>query len=146
MSTSKVRRLLTNTLMAELVDAAGDPEYLVLVNGIDAEVDDVEQTHLIVHILPAPTYSDTLSGDHKSFTGLYQMMVRADARSNGMLKAEIVADRLQEIFYINRRIGDTETFVVQVTSPLTVSEGKEGPEGSEWWEVACRIAYRADTN
>jgi hypothetical protein len=145
MSTSKIRRLLTNALIDGLTDENGNSLYTVKINGFMSPPADVEDTFIVAHIIPADTESDTLSGDHKAYTGIFQMMVRSDALGNGVLNAELAADKLQEIFYINRRLSDND-FVVQVTSPLRVGEGIQGPEGNEWWQVPCRFTYRADTN
>lgn len=149
MSTSKIRRLLSNALIAELgvVDPNYDfTQYEIKLNGI-MPVDENDEKVVVAHIIPASTESETLGGDHKVFTGIYQMMVRSDLLGNGLLENEIVADKLQSIFYINRRFSDPDSpFAVQVTSPLQVGEGKQGPNGFGWWQTPCRFHYRADTN
>lgn len=149
MSTSKIRRLLNNALINELgvVDPDYDfTQYEVKLQGV-MPVDKNDEKVVVAHIIPASTESETLGGDHKVFTGLYQMMVRSDTLGNGMLENEIVADKLQSIFYINRRFTDpSSTFTVQIISPLQVGEGKQGPNGIGWWQIPCRFHYRADTN
>lgn len=152
MSHSKVRRLLTNKLLTGLGYTETTPsKYPVLFNGVQTEPEEsMIDTNITVHLIPVDTYSDTLSGDHKAFVGIYQMKVRTDSLSNGMLVAEQVADELQVIFKVNDRALESQPttenpnpFTVQVVSPIKVSEGKQ--QGA-WWEIFCYFDYRADTN
>lgn len=150
MSNLRVRRLLTNTLFAGLGAYENTPpKYQILLNGIQTEPDEsITDTNIIVHLIPLEPFSETLDGrDHTAYVGIYQMKVRADPLSDGMLTAEKVTEELQAIFQTDMRIlekpSEPDSFAVQVMSPMKASEGRQI---GAWWEVNCYFDYRADTN
>lgn len=99
-------------------------------------------TYIKSHTIPADTFSDTLSGDHKGFIGMYQMTI-VTKYGVGSLVAETLVDELQSIFIVNQMFTDTSGFSVQVISPIKVPEGKQ--DGTVW-VLPCYFDYRADTN
>jgi len=100
------------------------------------------EDHIESHIIPADTFSDTLSGDHKAFIGMYQMTIVTEY-GTGQLKTEGLVTELQTIFLVNKMFTDASGFSVQVTSPIHTPEGKQ-VDGQ--WRVPCYFDYRADTN
>lgn len=136
MSHARIRKLFSATLS----------EYAALKN-IPVSYDNVKslfdsEDHIESHIIPADTFSDTLSGDHKAFIGMFQMTLVVQYNT-GLLNAETMIDELQSIFGVNQMFTDTSGFSVQVISPIKYPEGKQS--GTQW-RVPCYFEYRADTN
>lgn len=98
------------------------------------------------HIIPADTYSDTLSGDHECYIGMFQMSIYTKF-ATGTLENERLVKELKSIFKNNRRFisgkGTPSEITVQVVSPLRVNQGKQ--EGAEW-VVHTDFEYRSDIN
>lgn len=150
MSNEKIRRLLNEHLIEGLRLPNDDLKYPVLIEGVqDISLTD---THIVAYLLPAPVYNGTLSGDHREFTGIYQMTIKV---SNDIEGSNTVSDMnyvigeveetLQEVFPINARIGDESVFVVQVLTSISVTQATCEKNGS-WWQAHAYFTYRADTN
>lgn len=136
MSHARVRNLFSAALAAYASTKGSKVSY----DNVKTEF--TSDVHIKSHLMPADTFSDTLSGDHKGFIGLYQMTV-VTKMGIGTLPADQVAEDLQTIFEINKRFVDANGFAVQVTTPLHTHEGKQ-VDGE--WVVPCYFNYRADTN
>lgn len=136
MSHARVRNLFSAALAAYASTKGSKVSYDNVLTTFTSDV------HIRSHLMPVDTFSDTLSGDHKGFTGLYQMTV-VTKTGIGTLSADSVTDDLQAIFEINRRFVDSNGFAVQVTTPLHTHEGKQ-IDGE--WVLPCYFSYRADTN
>lgn len=111
----------------------------------NVKIEFVGDTYIRSHIIPSDTFSDTLSGDHKGYTGMFQMTI-VTKYGTGLLTMESIANDLQNIFLVNKMFTDGKVpipFNVQVTSPLIVPEGKQSGVA---WESPCYFEYRADTN
>ena len=135
MSHARIRKLFSAALS----------EYAT-VNNIPLSFDNVKEQfitdHIESHLIPSDTFSDTLSGDHKAFVGMFQMMLVVQY-NKGLLKPEQWVEDLQNIFQINKMFTDTTGFSVQVISPIKTHEGKQ--EGVQW-RMPCYFEYRSDTN
>lgn len=150
MSESKIRRLLSAHLISKLKQPDGKLKYPLMQNGIQG----VSPTgnYIVGHLIPSPSDSETLAGDHVCYTGIYQMTVRAsNTDSAGQLIPDMnvpmdeMVDYIRNSFKINTRLTDTSGFTVQVMSPLKVTEARN--ENKEpWWTVHTYFNYRADTN
>lgn len=136
MSHARVRRLFA----AALTSYASGKGYTVSHDNVKARFKGA--THIRSHLIPVDTFSDTLSGDHNGFIGMYQMTV-VTKFGTGVLDSELVLEELQQVFKNNRRFVDDTGFAVQVVSPIKSPEGKQ-IEGE--WVVPCYFNYRSDTN
>lgn len=152
MSESRIRRLFNDTLIKQLKDpATGKLKYQFIRNGTQ-QMAVITDDYIVGHLIPAPSDSETLSGDHIRYTGIYQMTVRAsntDKDGNLIVDMDInmdaMVDTIRSIFTNNMRLTDTTGFTVQVVSPLKVTEPRM-EKGDPWWTVQTYFNYRADTN
>lgn len=135
MSHGRIRRIFS-ALISEYAIQKNIPVSFDNVKG-SFDVD-----HIETHLIPSDTFSDTLSGDHKAFVGMYQMTIVVQYNT-GLLKAEEITEELQNIFGINEVFSDTSGFSVQVISPIKVPEGKQ--DGVQW-RLPCYFEYRSDIN
>lgn len=137
MSHSQVRNLFQTALKtyadAKPIRVAYDNVQFVPLAG---------ETYLVSHLLPAQTDSNTLSGDHKAFFGVYQITIVTPS-GKATSASDAIAKELQERFSIYKRYTDSTGFTVQVMTPLHVPEGRVKNGG---WIVPCYFNYRADTN
>ena len=102
----------------------------------------VDVDYIETHLIQSDTFSDTLSGDHKAFIGIWQMTLVVQYNT-GLLKAEQICEDLQGIFELYKTFTDTSGFSVQVVSPIKIPEGKQ--VGVQW-RIPCYFEYRSDTN
>lgn len=100
------------------------------------------ETYLVCHLIPSSAATETLSGDHKRFLGVFQITI-VTASGTATAKSDEIASELQDIFTIYKRYTDSTNFTVTVMTPLNVPEGKVQNGG---WIVPCYLNYRADTN
>lgn len=102
------------------------------------------ETYLQTHLMPADTFTDTMSGDHTAYIGVFQIKIIIGSGKSVKVVSEISTE-LQNIFktYKVFREASPSTFSVQVFSPFNVPEGKV-IDGS--WIVPCYFQYRADTD
>jgi len=98
------------------------------------------ETYLAAFTLPAGTSSETLGGDHRTYTGLFQVSVVTPSGA-GTGKAEGIVDELAALFPLNARYTKTG-FTVMTLSP--VEPGPGVPDG-DTWTVSASFQYRADT-
>lgn len=107
--------------------------------------DNVSQ--IVPSLIPAPSETQTVGGDHKRFTGIYQVDVKVfmdadDPSADFNNKLYDIQDKLQDIFEVDMLITSTN-FSVQVISPLKTSAARQF---KQWWTCHCYFNYRADTN
>lgn len=137
MSQARVRNLF-QTALKQYADT----------KGIRVAYDNVQFTpktnevYLVSHLLPSSTATETMSGDHKRFLGVYQITVVTPSGA-ATARADEIATDLQEIFTIFKRYTDSTGFTVTVMTPLNVPEGKVQNGG---WIVPCYFNYRGDIN
>lgn len=100
-----------------------------------------EETYLRAFTLPALTSSNTLGGDHRLYTGVFQVNV---VTPSGKYRTEAsgIVDELAALFPLNLRIP-RGGLVVLVMTP--VAPGPGIPDGSTF-TVPASFQYRADTN
>lgn len=95
-------------------------------------------------LLPSTTNTLTLSGDHKVFTGLFQVGV-CTPLGMGVGAADEVIEALQALYPTDSEwTHPTDlSFEVQVISPISVlnSEAEDS-----FFYTPVRFSYRADTN
>lgn len=107
--------------------------------------DNVSQ--IVPSLIPAPSETQTVGGDHKRFTGIYQVDVKVfmdadDPSADFNNKLYDIQDKLQDIFEVDMLLTSTN-FSVQVISPLKTSGARQF---KQWWTCHCYFNYRADTN
>lgn len=136
MSQKRIRQLIESRLSAWAV-AEGYPvayqnqDFTPPENGI----------YLRAYLLPAPTGSDTLAGDHRRYQGVFQVSVVVPT-GEGAGQAEDIVGELADLFPLYDRLS-LDVFTVVITTP--VSQGPEIPEASTF-TLPASFSYRADTN
>lgn len=100
-----------------------------------------DETYLGAFTLPAGTNTNTLSGDHRAYTGVFQANVVTPA-GNGTGDAEGLVDDLGDLFPAFLRLRQ-DNFEVMVLTPV-----EPGPpiQGDNTLTVSASFQYRADTN
>lgn len=99
------------------------------------------ETYLRAFMLPGDTASSTLGGDHRLFTGVFQVSIIAPART-GKTKTNPITNELVDLFPLYAR--DTKGAVTVVTmSPV---DPGPGIAGDSTYTVPVSFLYRADTN
>lgn len=100
-----------------------------------------DETYLSAFLLPAGTDTNTLSGDHRLYTGVFQINIVTPV-GNGTGDAEGLVDEIGTLFpaYLRLRRDD---FVVVVLTPV-----EPGPpiQADTTLTVSASFQYRADTN
>lgn len=101
---------------------------------------EVGQTFLRAFLLPAPTESETLEGEHRAYIGVYQISIYVPI-NEGAGVAETILDGLDLLFPNNERFTVGPSFQVQVISPV-----RAGPaiQSGDWYLVPASFEYRAD--
>jgi len=99
------------------------------------------ETYLRAFTLPAVTDSNTLSGDHRVYTGVFQVSV---VTPSGKYRTEAsgIVDELAALFPLNLRIPRAG-LVALVMTP--VAPGLGIPDGNTY-TVPASFQYRSDTN
>ncbi|MBT0623538.1 hypothetical protein KIH32_06455 [Pseudomonas fluorescens] len=101
----------------------------------------VDETYLRAFTIPGDTASNTLGGDHRLFTGVFQVSIIASA-GTGKTKTNPIAFELVGLFPLYAR--DTKGSVTVVTmSPV---DPGPGISGDSTYTVPVSFLYRADTN
>lgn len=96
--------------------------------------------YLRAFLLPADTDSQDLAGDHRAYTGVFQVSIVAPA-GQGSAAAETLAEELAALFPNNLPLSNGE-FGVQIVSPC--SAGPAIQDGNRY-TVPVWFRYRADT-
>jgi hypothetical protein len=135
MSHSKIRLLYQARLSAWETDQGLRVAY----QNVQFDPEDGE-TYLRAFLLPAGTDSNTLAGDHKAYTGVFQVSIVTPS-GDGPTRAEALADDIADLFPLYLRLSDGD-LEVMVLTPVEPSPGIV--EGSNYM-VAASFQYRADT-
>ncbi|MGY2285165.1 phage tail terminator-like protein [Pseudomonas gingeri] len=99
------------------------------------------ETYLRAFTIPGDTASNTLSGDHRLFTGVFQVSIIAPAGTGKAKTNPLVAD-LTGLFPLYAR--DTKGAITVVTmSPV---DPGPGIAGDSTYTVPISFSYRSDTN
>lgn len=96
--------------------------------------------HLRVALLPAPTLSQTLDGEHRAFRGVFQVSV-VTAIDVGPGAAEAIAVELAALFPVNLRLP-SGVLTVQVIGPASPAPALQHESD---FTVPVSIPYRTDT-
>ncbi|WP_016969352.1 phage tail terminator-like protein [Pseudomonas tolaasii] len=98
------------------------------------------ETYLRAFTIPGDTASNTLGGDHRLFTGVFQVSIIAPA-GTGKTKTNPIAAELTALFPLYVR--DTRNgFVV---TPMTPVDTGPGITGDSTYTVPVSFSYRSDT-
>ncbi|AZC17582.1 phage tail terminator-like protein [Pseudomonas sp. CMR5c] len=99
------------------------------------------ETYLRAYTLPADTASNTLAGDHRLYTGIFQVSVVAPSgKYRG--PAGGLADEIGALFPLYERNEKGGLTVVTMTPP----EQGPGIQGDTTYTLPVSFQYRADTN
>ncbi|WP_053151036.1 phage tail terminator-like protein [Pseudomonas sp. P97.38] len=116
------------------------PQKLKIVFENMAYTPAADETYLRAFTIPGDTASNTLGGDHRLFTGVFQVSIIAPA-GTGKTKTNPIADELIGLFPLYVR--DTKNgFVV---TPMTPVEMGPGITGDSTYTVPLSFSYRSDT-
>lgn len=97
------------------------------------------ETYLQAYLLPAGTDDNTLGGDLKTYTGVFQVNVVTPA-GNGPTAAENLADEIADLFPVFLRLSKYD-FEVIVLTPV---EPGPGITDDSTYTVSASFQYRAD--
>lgn len=136
MSHSKVRQVFETSLAAFALSKG----YGVVFDNTTFEhtADDIS---LISTLIAADTFSDSLSGDHKAYTGIFQITICASL-GLGAGYAEDVLEEIQSLYPLYARFGDSVFKVVVMTPVHRLTARAE----NSMFYLPVRFEYRADTN
>ena len=98
------------------------------------------ETYLTTATLPALTDSLTLAGDHREYTGIFQVSVVTPA-GKGAGAGEALADELAALYPLNDRLSKG-AFIVQIITPMAVAREIQGDTD---FTIPVSLTYRADT-
>lgn len=99
------------------------------------------ETYLRAFTIPGDTASNTLGGDHRLYTGVFQVSIIAPA-GTGKTKTNPITNELVDLFPLYAR--DTKGLVtVVIMSPV---DPAPGITGDSTYTVPVSFLYRADTN
>ncbi|WP_434134366.1 DUF4128 domain-containing protein [Pseudomonas luteola] len=99
------------------------------------------ETYLTTATLPALTDSLTLAGDHREYTGIFQVSVVTPA-GKGAGAGEALADELAALYPLNDRLSKG-AFIVQIITPMAVAREIQGDTD---FTIPVSLIYRSDTN
>ncbi|MDD0974827.1 phage tail terminator-like protein [Pseudomonas fontis] len=98
------------------------------------------ETYLRAFTIQGDTASNTLGGDHRLYTGVFQVSIIAPA-GTGKTKTNPIAAELTEMFPLYVR--DTKDGVV--VTPMTPVDQGPGITGDSTYTVPLSFSYRSDT-
>ena len=138
---------MSHAIIASIYEAkliawnAARPEKLKIVFENTAYTPAAGETYLRAFMIPGDTASNTLGGDHRLFTGVFQVSIIAPA-GTGKTKTNQVAAELVSLFPLYTR--DTKGEITVVTmSPVDLGPGITG---DSTYTVPVSFSYRCDTN
>lgn len=138
---------MSHAIIASIYEAkliawnAPRPEKLKIVFENTAYTPAEGETYLRAFTIPGDTASNTLGGDHRLYTGVFQVSVIAPA-GTGKAKTNPIVDELDGLFPLYAR--DTKGAVTVITmSPV---DPGPGITGDSTYTVPVSFLYRADTN
>ncbi|ENA37415.1 hypothetical protein HMPREF1487_04333 [Pseudomonas sp. HPB0071] len=133
-------RIIRSLLEARLAAWAKTKNLRVAYQNVSFDPGDAE-TYLTTATLPALTDSLTLAGDHREYTGIFQVSVVTPA-GKGAGAGEALADELAALYPLNDRLSK-DGFTVQVITPVAMARAIPG---DSTFTVPTSFTYRADTN
>ena len=120
---------------------AGRPERLKIAFENMAYTPSAGETYLRAYTIPGDTASNTLGGDHRLFTGVFQVSIIAPAGIGKVQTNPLVAE-LTSLFPLYARDSKGELTVVTM-SPVDLGPGITG---DSTYTVPISFSYRSDTN
>jgi len=133
-------RLCRQLLEARLVSWASTKALHVQLQNGATYTPKSGETYLTATLLPALTDSETLSGDHREYTGIFQVSVVTPA-GKGAGAGEALADELAALYPLNDRLSKG-AFIVQIITPMAVARSIQGDTD---FTIPVSLTYRADT-
>ncbi|WP_226456106.1 phage tail terminator-like protein [Pseudomonas sp. AF03-9] len=138
---------MSHAIIASIYEAkliawnAARTEKLKIVFENTAYTPAADETYLRAFTIPGDTASNTLGGDHRLYTGVFQVSIIAPA-GTGKTKTSPITTELVDLFPLYAR--DTKGAVTVVTmSPV---DPGPGIAGDSTYTVPVSFLYRADTN
>ncbi|PYD05941.1 phage tail terminator-like protein [Pseudomonas syringae group genomosp. 3] len=133
-------KIIRSLLEQRLTVWAGGRSLRIAYQGVTF-TPETDETYLAAFMLPAGTGTDTLSGDHRVYTGVFQINVVTSA-GNGTGEAEGIVDDIATLFPAYLRLKQ-DAFEVLVLTPV-----EPGPPitGDTTLTVSASFQYRSDTN
>ncbi|QSL85933.1 phage tail terminator-like protein [Pseudomonas atacamensis] len=98
------------------------------------------ETYLRAFTIPGDTASNTLGGDHRLYTGVFQVSIICPA-GTGKVKANPIAAEIIALFPLYVR-DEKNGFVVTPMTPVDVGPGITG---DSTYTVPLSFSYRSDT-
>ena len=98
------------------------------------------ETYLRAFLMPAETGSDDLAGEHRVYSGLFQITIVTPA-GGGSGAGEGLADELAALFPLNTRLSRDDLTVLVMTP---VEPGPQQQEDTSF-SLPVSFQYRADT-
>lgn len=112
---------------------------VVLENGVATP--DLNQPYLITDLGSTPTRSSTLSGDHKTYQGVFQVRIVVPV-GEGSGRVTTITDELQQLFPLYGRVSyGTNTVVI-----MTPIETLKGAVDGGGYSTPVSFNYRSDIN
>lgn len=135
MSDKRIRSLL-ETRLKSWADSKSLPVAFE-----NVQFTDTSGTYLRAFMLPATTRSQSVSGDHRQYTGIFQINI-VGLTGTGAGAMHTIADGLSALFPMNLRLTDGTGFTVQIITPVSEAAGilAEG-----MFTIPVSFQYRADT-
>lgn len=99
------------------------------------------ETYLRAFTIPGDTASNTLGGDHRLYTGVFQVSIIAPA-GTGKTETNPLVSELTSLFPLYARSTKDEVTVITM-SPVDPGPGITGDSA---YTVPVSFSYRADTN
>lgn len=99
------------------------------------------ETYLRAFTIPGDTASNTLGGDHRLYTGVFQVSIIAPA-GTGKTETNPLVSELTSLFPLYARSTKDEVTVITM-SPV---DPGAGITGDSVYTVPVSFSYRADTN
>lgn len=136
MSDSKIRKAFN-----DIVRAYGTSKgwQVLLENGVGTLVPN--QPYLKTDLGPTQPRVETLGGDHKSYRGVFQIMIVVPA-GEGTGRVTTIIDELQALFPVYGRVNYDGKTVVIMTPIETLKAITEGGT----YSTPVSFNYRSDTN
>lgn len=137
---------MSHAIIASIYEAkliawnAARSEKLKIVFENKAYTPAVGETYLRVFTIPAPIASNTLGGDHRLYTGVFQVSIIAPA-GTGKTKTNPIAAEISALFPLYVR-DMKNGFVV---TPMTPVDQGPGITGDSTYTVPLSFSYRSDT-
>ncbi|MCF5172048.1 phage tail terminator-like protein [Pseudomonas canadensis] len=136
---------MSHAIIASIYEArliawnAARPEKLKIVFENTAYTPAVGETYLRAFTIPGNTASNTLGGDHRLFTGVFQVSIIAPA-GIGKTKTNPIAAELTDLFPLYAR------YTKGVATSVTMSPVDQGPgiTGDSTYTVPVSFSYRSD--